>query len=54
MIYKQHLSGGILRIIEDTLTGVLYLSSSGLGINGITPLLNKDGKIITSKNTNIL
>lgn len=46
VIYKQHLSGRILRIIEDSKTGIPYLS---FGI-GITPLLNMSGEVTIIKN----
>ena len=35
---KQHLSGGIIKIIVDTETGVNYIMTSGLGLSGMTPL----------------
>lgn len=47
VIYKQHLSGRIIRIIEDGKTGVLYLSFGGIGI---TPLLDVNGEVITNEN----
>ena len=43
---KEHLSGGIIKIVVDTETGVNYLMTSGLGLSGMTPLLDKDGKIV--------
>ncbi|NNJ29720.1 DUF6440 family protein [Lacrimispora defluvii] len=46
---KQHISGGILKIIVDTRTGVNYLVSSGFGVSGMTPLLDKEGKIVIDK-----
>jgi len=46
---KQHLSGGIIKIVLDTETGVNYLMTSGLGLNGMTPLLDKEGKVVIDK-----
>lgn len=46
---KQHLSGGIIKIIVDTQTGVNYLITSGIGLSGMTPLLNEKGEIIIDK-----
>lgn len=43
---KQHISGGILKIIVDRKTGVNYLVTSGLGTSGVTPLLDKNGKVV--------
>jgi len=49
---KQHLSGGIIKIVVDTQTGVNYLMTSGIGLSGMTPLLDKEGKIIVDKPLN--
>ncbi|MDK2968379.1 DUF6440 family protein [Lacrimispora sp.] len=46
---QQHISGGIVKIIVDTETGVHYLIASGMGVSGMTPLLDKDGKVIMKK-----
>lgn len=46
---KQYLSGGIIKIVVDTKTGVNYLMTSGLGLSGMTPLLDKDGNIVVDK-----
>lgn len=46
---KEHIGGGILRVVVDKETGVNYLMVSGFGPNGLTPLLDKDGKIIIDK-----
>ncbi|WP_215085441.1 DUF6440 family protein [Exiguobacterium sp. s78] len=43
---KEHISGGIIKIIVDTQTGVNYLITSGLGLSGMTPLLDKEGKVV--------
>ncbi len=46
---EQHISGGILKIIVDTETGVRYLTGSGMGVSGMTPLLDKKGNVVTKK-----
>ncbi|MDE6714392.1 MAG: hypothetical protein K2K20_11720 [Lachnospiraceae bacterium] len=46
---KQHISGGIIKIIVDTKTGVNYLVTSGMGISGMTPLLDCNGKVVITK-----
>ncbi len=46
---KQHLSGGIIKIVVDTQTGVNYVMTSGLGMSGMTPLLDRDGKVVVDK-----
>jgi len=46
---KEHLSGGIIKIVVDTQTGVNYLITSGLGLSGMTPLLDKEGKVVVDK-----
>lgn len=47
LIYKQHISGGILKIIRDKETGVQYLLvSSGLGVSGMTPLLDENKEVV--------
>ena len=43
---KYYLWSGIIRIIVDTETGVNYLMTSGIGLSGITPLLDKNGNIV--------
>lgn len=52
IVHKEHVDGGILKIIVDQETGVHYLVSSGIGISGMTPLLDKDGNpiIINARN----
>lgn len=37
---------GALQIIVDTQTGVNYLNTIGMSVNGLTPLIGSDGKII--------
>ncbi|MDX5981526.1 DUF6440 family protein [Exiguobacterium profundum] len=46
---KQHLSGGIVKIVVDLYTGVNYLMTSGIGLSGMTPLLDKDGKVVVDE-----
>ena len=46
---KYYLWSGIIRIIVDTETGVNYLMTSGIGLSGITPLLDKNGNIVIDK-----
>lgn len=43
---KENVGGGIIKIVVDTETGVNYLITSGLGLSGMTPLLDKDGKVV--------
>lgn len=47
---KEHLSGSIIKIVVDTKTGVNYLITSGIGLSGMTPLLDKDGKVVIDWN----
>lgn len=49
MEMKQHVAGGIVRILVDRQTGVHYVVSTFLGSGGMTPLLDKDGKVVVSK-----
>lgn len=49
---KQHLSGGIIKIIVDTQTGVNYVMTSGLGLSGMTPLLDQEGKVVIDRKKN--
>lgn len=46
---EQHISGGIVKIIVDTKTGVNYLVASGMGVSGMTPLLDSNGKVVVTK-----
>lgn len=46
---KQPISGAMLKIIVDTETGVHYLSPSGLGLSGMTPLLDENDNIVIKK-----
>lgn len=45
----QHISGGIIKIIVDTQTGVNYLVTSGIGVSGMTPLLDGKGQIVINR-----
>nr|WP_285800727.1 DUF6440 family protein [Exiguobacterium sp. s63] len=46
---KQHMSGGIIKIVVDQYTGVHYIMTSGLGLSGMTPLLDEHGKVVIEK-----
>lgn len=46
---QQQISGGIIKIIVDTKTGVNYLVTSGMGVSGMTPLLDSNGKVVITK-----
>nr|WP_256442713.1 MULTISPECIES: DUF6440 family protein [Exiguobacterium] len=46
---KQHMSGGIIKIVMDRYTGVHYIMTSGLGLSGMTPLLDEHGKVVIEK-----
>lgn len=41
-------AGGIY-VIVDTNTGVNYLLTIGTGFNGITPLLDSEGKVVIDR-----
>ncbi len=43
---EQGLAFGGIYIILDTVTGVNYITTSASGPTGITPLLDKDGKVV--------
>ena len=43
---SQSCAGGTIYIIVDTQTGVNYISVGPLGASGLTPLLDRDGKVI--------
>jgi len=49
IVLEEHVGGGILKIIRDNKTGVHYLVSSGMGVSGMTPLLDENGKVIIDK-----
>lgn len=46
--YSLGLGGGVY-IIVDVKTGVNYLLTIGTGFNGITPLLDSNGKVVIDK-----
>ncbi len=43
---SQSCAGGTIYIIVDIQTGVNYISVGPLGASGLTPLLDRDGKVI--------
>lgn len=47
--YQQHMDGGIVRIIVDRETSVNYIITSGMGTSGMTPLLDREGKVVVDK-----
>lgn len=49
IIGEQHIGGGIIKIIVDKNTGVNYIVSSGIGISGMTPLLDENGQVVITK-----
>ena len=46
---EQSLGFGALYVVVDTQTGVNYLMTVGTGQNGITALLDSEGKVIVDK-----
>ena len=46
---EQSIGFGALYIIVDTQTGVNYLTTFGNGLNGMTPLLDSDGKVVVDR-----
>ena len=46
---EQSLGFGAVYIVVDTQTGVNYLTTVGTGMNGMTPLLDSDGKVVVDK-----
>lgn len=46
---KTQISEGILKITVDRKTGVNYLTGSDIGVSGLTPLLDEEGKPIITK-----
>lgn len=43
---EQGIAGAAIYIIVDTITGVNYVGAGALGIQSITPLLDKNGNIV--------
>ena len=46
---EQSLGFGAVYIVVDTQTGVNYLMTAGTGLNGMTPLLDSDGKVVVDR-----
>ena len=46
---EQALGFGAVYIVVDTNTGVNYLATAGTGMNGMTPLLDSDGKVVVDR-----
>ena len=46
---EQSLGFGAVYIVVDTQTGVNYLTNVGTGPNGMTPLLDSDGKVVVDR-----
>ena len=46
---EQSLGFGAVYIVVDTQTGVNYLMTVGTGLNGMTPLLDSDGKVVVDR-----
>ncbi|MGL4849159.1 MAG: DUF6440 family protein [Clostridium sp.] len=46
---KEDLGIGSIHIIVDTVTGVNYMTTVGVGMSGITPLLDSNGQVIIDK-----
>ena len=46
---EQSLGFGAVYIVVDTNTGVNYLTTAETGMNGMTPLLDSDGKVIVDR-----
>lgn len=46
---EQSLGFGALYIVVDTKTGVNYITTIGTGLNGLTPLLDSEGKVVVDK-----
>ena len=46
---EQSLGFGAVYIVVDTITGVNYLATVGTGMNGMTPLLDSEGKVVIDK-----
>ena len=46
---RQSFPGGTLLVVIDTQTGVNYLISGGMGLSGMTPLVDEKGRVIVSE-----
>lgn len=49
---EQSLGFGAVYVVVDNETGVNYLMTVGTGQNGVTPLLDSEGKVIIDKSNN--
>ena len=43
---EQSLGFGAVYVVVDNQTGVNYIMTCGTGMNGITPLLDSEGKVV--------
>ena len=49
-VKEEHFLGvGTIQIVVDSKTGVNYIVTAGMTNNGITPLLDKKGKVVIDK-----
>lgn len=49
VISEESVNMNVYRIFQDTLTGVQYLSTQNMnGLGGVTPLLDKEGKVVVT------
>lgn len=46
---EEFLGLGAVYIVVDTTTGVNYLTIAGTGMNGMTPLLDSQGKVVIDR-----
>ena len=46
---EQSLGFAAVYIVVDTQTGVNYLTTFGASLNGVTPLLDSDGKVVVDR-----
>lgn len=46
---EENYSFGAVRVIVDTITGVNYIMTVGVGGSSITPLLDGDGNVVVDK-----
>lgn len=46
---EQNFGAGAIQIVVDTVTGVNYIISYGMGLSGITPLLDENGNVVIDK-----
>ena len=43
---EQGVAGAVMYVIVDTETGVNYIGAGALGVQSITPLLDKNGNVV--------